>query len=132
MKSIVVDAERVGRWVCERTGGSYSEGTAIGLEEDGELIAGVLYDHYNGQSIAMHVAAAGKRWMTREYLRACFAYPFLQLRVKKILGFVDSANQEARRFDEHLGFAREATIADAGKEGDLIIYSMTPEQCRFI
>ncbi len=132
MKRIVLDSARVGSWVCHHTGGEFNEGAAIGLEENGNLIAGVLYDHYNGRSIAMHVAAIGKRWMTREYLRVCFDYPFRQLKVKKILGLVDSTNLEAQRFDEHLGFVRAAVIADAGAHGDLIIYSMTPDQCRFI
>lgn len=132
MKTLVFDNYRVGEWVCQRTGGSYAEGTAIGLEENGELIAGVLYDHYNGKSIAMHVAAEGKRWMTREYLWTCFHYPFVQLGVKKILGFVDTTNLQAQRFDEHLGFTKECVIKDASQYGDLIIYSMTPEQCRFI
>lgn len=130
---IVFDEKRIGPWVCQRTGGQFDGlGTAIGLEKDGELIAGVLYDGYNGNSVCMHVAAVGKRWMTKEYLRVCFDYPFKQLKVKKILGVVDSMNIDARRFDEHLGFELEAVIAGAGQKGDMLIYSMTPERCRFL
>lgn len=132
MKQIVQDDLRVGHWVCERTEGEYAGGVGIGLEENGELIAGVLFDNYNGRSISMHVAATGKRWMNKAYLFACFHYPFVHLKVKKIIGLVDSMNTDARRFDEHLGFVKEATICDAGKMNDLIIYSMTPEQCRFL
>lgn len=135
MKRIVWDQpERVGRWVCERTDGHFDAGcsTAIGLERDGDLIAGVLFDHYTGRAIAMHVAGEGGHWMTREFARACFGYAFNQLRVDKVLGFVDSTNQAARRYDEHLGFRLEATLTGAGKSGDLLIYSMTPAQCRWI
>jgi RimJ/RimL family protein N-acetyltransferase len=135
MTSIVWDQpEHVGTWVCERTGGKYSsvDSAAIGLERNGSLIAGVLFDHYNGRSIAMHVAADGPHWLNRAYLKACFAYPFIQLGVEKILGLVDSMNVAARRFDEHLGFVLEATIRDAAPHGDLLIYSMTADQCRFI
>ncbi len=134
MKEIVWhEPERVGRWVCARVGGSFNakEATAIGLEKDGDLVAGVMYDRYTGQSICMHVAGEGN-WMTRSYLKACFGYPFNQLKVKKIIGLVDSENHQARRFDEHLGFRLEAVITDAGKTGDLFIYSMTPEQCRWL
>lgn len=80
----------------------------------------------------MHVAGEGKRWMTKEYLRVCFDYPLNQLKVKKILGLVDSTNMDARKFDEHLGFELEACIKGAGPKGDLLIYSMTAEQCRFL
>jgi RimJ/RimL family protein N-acetyltransferase len=135
LKTIVTDqSEIVGNWVCERTGGSYSpvDSVAIGLEEDGKLIAGVLFDHYNKASIAMHVAAEGKRWMTREYLHLCFWYPFDQLKVKKIIGLVDESNLQARKFDEHLGFTLEATIKDACIGGDLLIYTLTKEKCRFL
>jgi RimJ/RimL family protein N-acetyltransferase len=126
--------ERVGRWVCARTGGQWmpGEGMAIGLERDGDLVAGVMFDHYNGRSIAMHVAGAGMRWCTRAFRAAVFGYPFLQLKVAKVLGLVDSTNLQARRFDEHLGFRLEARIADAAPSGDLLIYSMTAAQCRHL
>jgi RimJ/RimL family protein N-acetyltransferase len=128
------DAGRIGPWVCERTGGKFAGplAQAIGLEKDGRLVAGILYDHYNGRSIAMHVAGDGGHWITRDLLRAAFAYPFVQLRVRKVLGFVDSANVSAHRLDEHLGFVLEARISDAGPQGDLLLYSMTAEQCRYL
>lgn len=125
---------RVGGWVCQRLESEFNEklSTAIGLEKDGALIAGVLFDNYNGRSIAMHVAAEGSHWMTREFLCACFGYAFNQCKVKKVIGYVDSTNLAARRFDSHLGFVLEAIIPDAGRCEDLYIYSMTPDQCRFI
>ena len=134
MIEIVYDKSIIGPWVCHRTGGSYVEqdSQTIGLVRNGELVAGVLYDHYNGRSIAMHVAAIGKFWMTRQYLHACFHYPFIQLGVNKILGLVDSTNLAAQKFDEHLGFKAEAIIKDAAPQGDLIIYSMTAADCRFL
>lgn len=125
---------RVGPWVCARTGGTWSavDSATIGMERDGELVAGVLFDHFNGRSIAMHVAGEGALWITRAYLRAAFGYAFVQLRVSKILGLVDERNERARRLDEHLGFHLEARIANAAPGGDLLIYSMTPAQCRYL
>lgn len=133
-KRIVFESERVGRWVCAQLGGTYDAGSvAIGLEQGGELIAGVLYDHYNGKSICMHVAAAeGARWLTKDFLWVCFDYPFNQAKVSKILGLVDSTNLPARKFDEHIGFELEATVKDASRYGDLLIYSMTRQQCRHL
>lgn len=110
------------------------DGAAIGLKDAyGNLIAGVLFDNYNGASIQMHVAAEpGARWMTREYLHCCFAYPFRQLAVRKIVGLVSCTNLPARRFDEHLGFHLEATLTDAHPDGDLLVYTMTKQQCRWL
>lgn len=135
MKKIITDQnDRVGKWVCERTGGIFNDkvATCIGLEYEGNLIAGVIFDHYNHKSIAMHVAAEGKRWMNKEYLWYCFHYPFNELKIDKILGFVEENNTDARRFDEHLGFKLETKIIDACKGGDLLVYTMTREQCRFL
>lgn len=135
MRLLYGEPERVGRWVCARTGGQYvgGESQAIGvLDSNDSLVAGVLYDHFNGRSIAMHVAGEGGSWITRELLRAAFAYPFRQLGVNKVLGFVDSTNKEAQRLDEHLGFQLEAVLKDAGPQGDLLLYSMRAEQCRYL
>lgn len=133
MKKIILHQDQiVGPWVSAMTGGAYSEGTTIGLVEHGQLIAGVLYDGYNGASIQMHVGAIGKRWMTKEYLWMCFHYPFEQLKVKKIIGLVGSGNEKAIAFDEHLGFQLEHSIEDAHRDGALLVYTMTREQCRFL
>jgi len=135
MKRVIWDQPvRVGEWVSQRIGGEFNEllATAIGMERDGELIGGVIFDNYAGRSIAMHVAGEGGHWLTREFLRAVFGYAFNQLKVRKVLGYVDSTNEQARRFDEHIGFHLEHVITDAGKVGDLCIYSMTPEKCRWL
>lgn len=134
MKTIVTGQdERVGRWVCERTHGTYSsaDSVAIGLEENGELIAGVLYDHWNGKSLAMHVAGEGK-WLNREFLWYSFHYAFEQCGASKVLGFVSSANTDALRFDRHLGFKHEATIKDACPNGDIAILGLAKADCRWL
>jgi RimJ/RimL family protein N-acetyltransferase len=136
VKRIVVDSpERVGLFVAKKNAmqGNFANFSAIGLEEDGELIAGVVFNDFNEVSICMHVAATeGKRWMTREYLWLCFHYPFEQLKVRRITGVVEEGNHAARKFDEHLGFVLEASLKDAGKTGDLLVYRMFKEDCRFL
>lgn len=114
------------------TGGEYhGGGQGIGLERDGDLIAGVLYDNFNGRSVCMHVAGVGN-WLNRGYLKRAFDYPFNQLKVGKLIGLVDSKNKAALRFDRHLGFVAEGIIKDAGRTGDLHILTMTREQCRYL
>lgn len=107
---------------------------AIGLEEDGEIIASVVFDMYTGPSICMHVAAVpGKRWMTRDYLWRCFAYPFLQLKCNRITGLVREDNLVAQKFDEHLGFKREGLIRQGATDGtNMILYGMLRDECRFL
>ena len=135
MKRVIWDRPaEVGAWVCERLNSVFDPltGTAIGQERDGQIVGGVVYDNFRGASICMHVAGSDGHWMSREFLRAVFGYPFDQLGVKKVLGTVDSPNVAAQQFDEHLGFVLEATLRDAGRGGDLLIYSMTRAQCRHL
>ena len=134
MADLFFDASIIGPWVCERTGGQWNgEGACIGMVKDGAIVAGVIFDHYNGQSACMHVASDGSRhWLTRKFLETCFDYPFNQLKLKKVIGLVDSMNIDALKFDKHLGFVEEAVIKDAGAKGDLHILTMTRQQCRFL
>jgi L-amino acid N-acyltransferase YncA len=132
---IVVGGDALCRWVAQRTGGQYFDGsgTSLGWAVDGDIVAGVMYDNFTGRAVQMHVASDGSRqWMRREFLKTVFDYPFNQLKVNKVIGIVDSTNTDALRFDHHLGFVTEAIIKDAGKHGDLHILSMTRQQCRFL
>lgn len=135
MKVIVTDqAERVSQWVAEQCGSVWRSGReqALGLVEDGQILAGVVYDQWNFRSIGAHIAVLPGTWPTRTFIRAGFAYPFLQLKAEKIIGFVGEGNLAARRLDEHLGFVLEATLKAAHPTGDLLVYSMTRDQCRWL
>lgn len=131
---IVTDPALIGPWVCERGGGTWiaGRGQAIGLMRSGKLIAGVLYEDWNRAHVVCHIAGEGNWASSREYLRVIFDYPFRQLKVRRITVPVAESNRIARRFVERLGFVFEASLKDAHPEGDLIIYKMTPDQCRWL
>jgi len=125
--------EALGRWICAKTNASFIAGEEqyIGLiNEDGTIAAVTAFSDYNGASIRMHVAIEGK--LNREYIRYCYSYPFQQLKIKKLIGLVDSNNKDALRFDLHSGWVQEAVIKDAAPNGDIIVLTMTRDQCRFI
>lgn len=105
----------------------------IGLERNGVLVGGVLYERFNGKSIWMHCAGEDSRWANKALLKAVFLYPFVQLGVSSVWGSVDQSNDKARRLDENLGFKQHAVLTGAAKDGgDVIIYRMTKEECRFL
>lgn len=106
----------------------------VGLEKDGELIAGALYEGFNGQNVWVHLCGApGRRWMTREFLRYGFHYPFNEMGVKRLSGYVNASNTDARRLNEHFGYQEEARLVGAAPDGDdVILYVMWRENCRFL
>jgi RimJ/RimL family protein N-acetyltransferase len=137
MKTTIYGQEdRIVPWVGQRIDEDRfgTDCVALGLEEDGELIAGVVFNWYTGPSISMHVAAEpGRRWLNRDFLYRCFAYPFIQLNCHRVTGLVRVDNLDAQRFDEHLGFVREGLIRQgADDKTDFILYGMLKDECRWL
>lgn len=135
--NILVGADDdVGRWIAARIDGAENwvpgSGRAIGFTYGDRLIAGAGFFRYNGANVEVTFASEDPRWLTRENLRILFEYPFRQLRLRRITTIADSTNYASRRFNEALGFVHEATLERACADGDLIVYRMYPEDCKWL
>jgi RimJ/RimL family protein N-acetyltransferase len=130
---IIGQDQRVGDFVVKRTGGErYHEGVAFGVERDGELVGGILVDSFNGASACLHIAGSGKYWMPRDFLPCVFTYCFVQCGLNVVIGIMSSWNTQAIRFARNVGFVEKYRIPDAVPNGDMVILTMTREQCRWI
>ena len=131
-KIIVNQDERVGNWIQDNGGGFYRVGgKCIGLEKNGELVAGVMYDYFNGSSVYTHIASVSKS-MNREFLWFIFHYPFNQMKAKVLIGLVADDNQDSIRLCERFGFTLNTTIKDAHPSGGLRIYTLRRENCKWL
>lgn len=101
-------------------------------DNDGRLLGGVTYEGNNGASMVIHVAGFDPHWINPDMLWVTFHYPFEQLGVKKLLGKVCSSNTRAIAFDTKLGFREEARVKDVFPDGDLIIFGMYRDECRWL
>jgi RimJ/RimL family protein N-acetyltransferase len=128
----IVQGAEVGVWVADRIAGEfYSEtSSAIGLEKDGVIVAGVIYENWNRASIFCHIAIEAR--LTKAYLKAIFDYPFNVCNVKKIIVPVVSNHVKSIKLVTNMGFAEEARIVDGSQDGDIIFLTMTKENCRFL
>lgn len=126
--------DEVGTWVCDRTGGLWYEGAgaAIGFTFDGAMAAGCTFENYNGANIYLRFAVQDRRVFNRASIWAVFSYPFLQLGCKRVTAVVDCDNVRSLTFVEHLGFVREATLADAAPNGDQAVFRMLKSECRWL
>jgi len=105
------------------------------LERRLEIIAVSLYSNFSpNSSIDLTVAAAvGKRWMTRDFLRASFYYPFVQLGVRRVGALVAANNTDSLRLTRHAGFTEEGTAREAWADGvDIVCFGMLKKECRFL
>ena len=126
--------DRLLPWAQERIGVVFRrDAYALGLEKGGELVAVVVYDGFSEFDCNMHIASDGTAaWMNKSLLVSAFAYPFIQLKLKRVTGLVPSRNEAALKFDEHLGFVREGLHPKACGDDDMISLGMLKENCRFI
>lgn len=134
-KVIYGEEDRLLPWAQRVVGVKFRrDAHTIGLEKDDEIVAVVVFDTFSESDCNIHIATDGTRkWMNKELLLSTFAYPFTQLGFRRITGLVTADNEEALRFDEHLGFVREGYHPKAGIGGkDLISLGMLREDCRFI
>ena len=129
---LIVTGAAVGHWVSARVNGQYFESgsQAIGLEKDGKIIAGVIYENWNQVSIWCHIAIEGR--LTKKYLWTIFDYPFKQIGAKKIIVPVSSSNEKSLRLVGNMGFVEEARVKDARPDGDMVFLVMDRENCRFL
>ena len=128
----IVIGDGVGHWVQQENGGFFRPGAVcIGLRNSADaLIAGTIFDYFNGAAIYMSGAAKGR--LTREFIRVFLDYPFNQLRVRVVLCLVAAGNDKSRRFVEHLGCTLHTTIPDADPSGALLLYTLRKTQCKWI
>lgn len=126
--------DRLLPWAGARVGVAFrADAYTIGLERNGQLAAVVVFDTFSEADCCMHIASDGTRaWMNKSLLVAAFAYPFVQLGLRRVTGMVPASNAEALAFDEHIGFVREGYHPHALPDDDLVSLGLLRERCRFI
>lgn len=107
---------------------------ALGVVQDETLIAGVVYEQYNGVHMQVAIAAEpGTPWASRQTLRHLFGYPFNQMNCTAISVLVAATNLQSLNLATKLGFELEAMIKYAAQDtSPLIVLKMYRETCRWI
>ncbi len=129
--------EVIARFVALRAGRPEFEPwgnfTALGLVRDDSLVAGVVYNNFEAANVCAHIGAIeGRQWLTRDFLQAMFAYPFVEMGKRRITALVAKKNRHARGFVENLGFVYEGTLKHYYDRDDLTVYGLIREKCRFL
>ena len=133
--SKIVTGTHVVEWVAQKTNefGNFGASVGIGLEKNGELIGGVVFNEYNGVNINIHVASdMSRRWLTKEFLWFIFYYAFEQAKVNRITALIGEGNTHALEFNQRVGFTYETRVKGADPTGDMLILGMFKEQCKWL
>jgi RimJ/RimL family protein N-acetyltransferase len=127
---MLVQGEYVARWVMEKVG-SYTEGmTALGWELNGVIIAGTAFENWNGNNMFGHQRIDSPP--PKGYWLTVVDYIFNQVKVKRFTATVEANNHKAISLNHKIGFVIETTLKDAGRNGDLHIMTLWPENCKML
>jgi len=136
VKKVLTNCDNLfGPWIANQLGFPWFQGrgSTIGLM-DLKIgpVAAAMFEGYNGASIMVHLASKNKAWLNREFLWYVCHYPFEELKVHKVIAPIESDNFDSIRWTEHFGFTLEATLEAAAPKGDLLIYTMRKDQCKWL
>jgi RimJ/RimL family protein N-acetyltransferase len=122
----------IAKWVMAGIdGGRYVEGMqGIGDIKDDELIAGVAFESQNRNTLWGHQHIT--KTPSKSFWIAVANYIYNQCGCIRFSAIVDANNEKAIRLNKHIGFVVEATLKDAGDNGDLLIMTLWRDNCRFL
>ncbi len=125
---MIVSGEAVARFVSVGLGIAHCPPyVAIGIERDGEIVAGVLFNHFEGADV--HLSAYGKGW-TRAFYRAIGTYVYDQLGCERMT--VVTADDYVAKLAERLGGEREGIMRNHfGNGKDAILLGILREDYRY-
>lgn len=109
------------------------ENKYVGWAEENKIKMAVCLNHFMGHMCEIHVAMAkGYTHTPKAMLREVFQLAFDGMKRRALVGVVEEGNEKALRYDKHLGFVEKTRFEGmAANGGDIVILTMTPEQCRY-
>lgn len=118
-------AEWVRRQIPHMDGGDFGPCEAIGIiNNDGEILGGVVFHGMVGRTIQWSAAAKTANWLRPDLIADIMDYPFKQLGCVRITAFIPRRNKRARDFHVRFGFKHEGTMRRQFGGDDAAIYGL--------
>jgi RimJ/RimL family protein N-acetyltransferase len=112
---------------------------AIGNIVDGELVAAVTYNHFRARptgeflTVEMGIYTTHPKWATRDFLRAIFEYPFIQIGMPRVETSCEAKNTKVVEFNKKMGFVFEGIRREYWPMGgDAMLFSMLKDECKWL
>jgi RimJ/RimL family protein N-acetyltransferase len=108
----------------------------IGYYKNNKIGGGVIFSHYDGHNIWMHLALDNPRAMRRSYAKQVFEYCFYTCKCVRITAMTKPTNVRCIKLIESAGFKKEGRIRKVIKENlqysDGLIYGLLRKECRYL
>ena len=136
MGTVVTDQPlRIAGWVAKKVGQETSWGDfyALGVERDGEIVAGVVLNNFNGVNATAHIAIEKPGKDMLHLFRVVSDYAFRHAGLKRLTGMVPASSTKVLDFDLRIGFAYECTMQGAAQDGgDMHVLVMWARTCPWL
>jgi RimJ/RimL family protein N-acetyltransferase len=125
----IIEGEAVAAWVAGKIGRKFSAPyAAIGIEADGSILAGVVFNLWTGPNVHITGAGSPRAW-SRAFLRRLAVYGFEELGC--VRATFTTENPDAVNFCRRLGAQQEGTMRNAyGPGRDGLIFGLLKEDWR--
>lgn len=126
--------ERIGEWVAMQVnqGASWGDFYALGIIQNDEVIAGVVFNNFNGANATCHIAIAKQTKLIPKMIEAACDYAFRFSGLKRLTGMVPTNEPRTIAFDKHLGFEEEFVMRDGAPGADMQVLVMRSDTCRWL
>lgn len=133
-KLVFNQSDRVGAWVEEQVDqrGGWGPFYALGIEKDGQIVAGVVINNYNGANATAHIAVTRMTKLLPKLFEHVCDYAFNYCGLKRLTGMVPTNEPHIIKFDKHLGFEEEFVMKDGAPGSDMLVMVMWPHKCRWL
>ena len=131
MKLVFFEDQRVAALMADALGiGFVPPFTTIGLERQGKLVGGCLFNNFNGYGIELTIVGPG--CLSTGLFRAVSSYVFDQLGCARMTMTAQRKNAVHVRIAERLGFKVEGIMRGHFGDDDGIVLGMLRSECRFL
>lgn len=126
---MIVTDDRVAKFVGERLGfGVFPPWTAMGVEKNGEIVGGVIFNCFEGRDV--HVTVAGKGF-TKDFLEKAGDYVYKQLGCTRAT--IQTEQDYVITLSKKLGAKVEGRLRDHFGEGrDAVVLGILKREYRFL
>lgn len=102
------------------------------IDDDGKLLAVVLYSRFSAFGCEMTIASNSPRWCSRKFLKAAFQYPFIQCGFKRVSFVTTPSNTKAIELNKRLGAKLEGVLRQWFGDEDGLIFGLLASECIWI
>lgn len=123
------------KWLGEQLDCDYSVGdfhTLANLDSKGNILCVVLYSHWLESGCEMVISSSSPRWATKEFMFAAFAYPFIQMKKRRVTFIVEDNNLKSLKLCHKLGATVEGKVRQWFGKNDGVVFGLLKDECKYI